>query len=154
MKYDHLMVSRGSVSIGAGIRLALHADVEGEFYEKFMVFSLGTGLRISVESFGLGLVGEYPRNVSGWYVWVRSRLSPDGGLSVVQFYRGFVSGSLLFGEHYILGFDIKFSELRTRVWLIGLRAVPGCVLCFSRLFLQTFNDVLCKFIVTFEGCVV
>ena len=28
------------------------------------------------------------------------------------------------------------------------------ILCFSRLFLQTFNDVLCKFIVTFERCVV
>ena len=76
-----------------------------------MVFSLGSRLRISVENFSLGLVGECPRNVSGWYVWVRSRLSPDGGLSVVQFYRGFVSGSLLFGEHYILGFYIKFSEL-------------------------------------------
>ena len=66
MKYDHLMVSRGSVSIGAGIRLALHADVEDEFYEKFMVFSLGTGLRISVEKFRFGFGGR----VSEECVWV------------------------------------------------------------------------------------
>ena len=71
------------------------------FYEKFIVFPSVLGWEFQLKiSVGI-LVGECTGDVSGWCVWVRSRPSPDGGLSVMQFYRGFVSGSLLFGDHYI-----------------------------------------------------
>ena len=62
------------------------------FYEKFYGFSLGSGLRISVEDFGWVLVGECPRSVSGWCVWTRSRPGPDGELSVMQFTEGLCLG--------------------------------------------------------------
>ena len=57
-------------------------------------------------------------------VWVRSRRNPDGGLSVVQLYRGFVLGSFLSDDHYVLGFNVN---LQTRVWLVGPWVVPGYV---------------------------
>ena len=63
------MVSRGSVSIGAGVRLALHADVEKVILNvlwEIYGFSLGSRLRISVEDFGWGFGGRVPEEC----VWV------------------------------------------------------------------------------------
>ena len=78
------------------------------FYEKFMVFP-----RFLVENFSWRFQLGFGWESAGGMclgVWVRSRPSPDGGLSVMQLYRGFVSGSFLSDDHYILGFNIKFSS--------------------------------------------
>ena len=44
--------------------------------------------------------------------------------------------------HYslvIIIFNIKFSELQTRVWLIGPRVVPGCVSLFLKVIFANFQ---------------
>ena len=63
--------------------------------------SLGSRLRISV-----GDLSWFRWEGAGGMcldVWVRSRQNPDGILYVVQLYRGFVLGSFLPDDHYVLG---------------------------------------------------